>query len=604
LPLVTSALLSPDGQRVAAAGKRDEVSRLLVFATDGAKADPKIFSLGKYSILDMNWAGSDRLLLTITMPDAISLFGIPALRVVQIDVRTGVTSILDKKSNGLFGGEVLFVDPAGTWALVVSQDSILEYPSVKRVDLITGAVTLAERSRKDVWDWYADEAGVIRAGIAYDARRWTIWYRAAATDTLKPVRGKVATNDDESVVDSLRFLSDSRSGVIVTNSRTGRFGAYKYDFATGTVGEAIYENPAVDVSKVITNPLTGRVAGVSYEDDRRRTEWFDPDRRVLQARIDKALPATQNVILNTSADQNRVLIWASGAASSGTYFLLDRRARRFEAMLEPYSGLAEVPLATVAPVSFAARDGLKIPAYLTLPRGRPAKDLPLIVLPHGGPFARDSWDYDPYVQFLASRGYAVLQPQFRGSTGYGREFVERGYGEWGRKMQDDLDDGMEWLVKSGQVDPKRVCIMGASYGGYAALWGAIRNPERYRCAISLAGVTDLKAQLKYDRRAFSAPRYFRRWQEKVRGADAAGVDAVSPVMQAASLKVPVLIAQGEDDTNVPPSQARAMVAALEKAHIRPVSVFYKGEGHGFSKRADLTDFLKRVEAFLSAHNPA
>ena len=138
-------------------------------------------------------------------------------------------------------------------------------------------------------------------------------------------------------------------------------------------------------------------------------------------------------------------------------------------------------------------------------------------MPHGGPFARDDWEYDPLVQFLADRGYAVLQPQFRGSTGYGKAFVESGYGQWGRKMQDDLDDGVDWLVRSGKVDPKRVCIFGASYGGYAALWEVIRNPEKYRCAVSYAGVSDLSAQLRDNRKSFSATRYFRKWRTKVAG---------------------------------------------------------------------------------------
>lgn len=603
LPDVDSALLSPDGKRIVARGRQGEEARLLVVDVDAPAAKPHIFALGKWSVADMNWAGPDRLLVTVMTPAAIATFGLPTLRLVQVDVRTGAASVLDPKSRGLIGGNVLFTDPLGGWTLVASQDSIFDYPSVKRIDLITGAVTLAEKARPDVWDWYADGAGVVRAGIAYDARRWTVWYRATPGDKLKPVRGKLM-DADESVVDGLRFLSDTNSGVIVTNSRTGRFGAYRYDFTTGALGEAIYEHPDVDITKVISDPLTGHVSGVTFEDDRRRVVWFDPELKALQARIDKALPGTQNVIVNASSDRNRVLIWSYGASAPGMFYLLDRRAKRFEGLLEPYAGLSAVKLSPVAPVRYPARDGLSIPGYLTLPQGRPAKGLPLVVFAHGGPFARDSWEYDPFVQFLASRGYAVLQPEFRGSTGYGKAYVERGYGEWGRKMQDDLDDGVQWLVASGQVDPKRVCLMGGSYGGYAALWGAIRNPERYRCAISIAGVTDLPAQLKYDRKSFSATRYFRQWQTRVKGGEGVDLAAVSPLAQAALLKVPVLIAHGEKDDNVPPKQGHAMVAALEKRGARVESVFYKDEGHGFSKHEDLADFLKRADAFLKANNPA
>ena len=259
----------------------------------------------------------------------------------------------------------------------------------------------------------------------------------------------------------------------------------------------------------------------------------------------------------------------------------------------------------MAPVRYAARDGLPIPGYLTLPPGREAKGLPLVVMPHGGPHARDAWDFHPWVQFFANRGYAVLQPNFRGSTGYGKAFIERGYGQWGRAMQDDVDDGVDWLVKSGRVDPKRVCVVGASYGGYAALWGAIRNPERYRCAISVAGVTDLRGMLRHDRRSFSAPRYYREWEVKVRGTEKIDFDAVSPLAQAARLKIPVLIAHGDKDDNVPPDQGRRMVEALKRAgHPALESVFYPAEGHSFEQRGTKEDLFRRMEGFLAKHNPA
>ncbi len=222
----------------------------------------------------------------------------------------------------------------------------------------------------------------------------------------------------------------------------------------------------------------------------------------------------------------------------------------------------------------------------------------------GAHFVRDEWTYDPLVQFLANRGYAIFQPQFRGSTGFGKEFVERGYGQWGRRMQDDLDDGLDWLVSTGKVDPKRVCIVGASYGGYAALWGAIRNPERYRCAASIAGVTDLEAQLKANRKSFSATRYFKQWRTRVKGDVGFDLKSVSPLMQAARLKVPVLIAHGENDRTVPVAQGRLMVEALTASKADVTSIIYKNGGHDFSSSEDLADFLRRLESFLAKHNPA
>jgi dipeptidyl aminopeptidase/acylaminoacyl peptidase len=254
-------------------------------------------------------------------------------------------------------------------------------------------------------------------------------------------------------------------------------------------------------------------------------------------------------------------------------------------------------------VSYAARDGLQIPAYLTLPRGIEAKQLPLIVMPHGGPFLRDEWGYDTWVQFLANRGYVVLQPNFRGSTGYGRDFVVKGEGQWGRTMQDDLDDGVKWLVEQGKVDPKRVCIMGGSYGGYAALWAAARNPEIYRCAISFAGISDLAAMIKYDRRAFAATRYYTAWRERVQGDKSFDLNTVSPLYAIDRINIPLLIAHGSDDENVPLAQSKKLHEALLKAKKPHSYIVYEGEGHGFDKPENATAFLEQVDQFLRTNNP-
>jgi len=270
----------------------------------------------------------------------------------------------------------------------------------------------------------------------------------------------------------------------------------------------------------------------------------------------------------------------------------------------PHSRLSDHSFAPMRTVSYRSRDGLTIPAYLTLPRGRPEQGLALIVMPHGGPFARDSWGFETWVQFLASRGYAVLQPNFRGSTGYGRDYVERGFGQLGAGMIDDIEDGVAWLADQGVIDAARVCIMGASYGGYAALWGPIRSPQRYRCAISFAGVSDLRAIVRYDSRFFTATRYYRNWRRRIEGEQGADLAAISPLNHAARLRVPLLIAHGERDWNVPPSHSRNLLRALARAGIEVESVFYSDEAHGFSRPENSADFLRRVETFLARHNPS
>ena len=324
----------------------------------------------------------------------------------------------------------------------------------------------------------------------------------------------------------------------------------------------------------------------------------------LQQRIDQALPGKTNLVVNRSADGNRVLIFSAAADDPGTYYVFDQAAGRLEIFASPYARLQDAPFAPVRPISYRSRDGLTIRGYLTLPQGRPERGLPLVVLPHGGPFMRDSWTFNPEVQFLASRGYAVLQPNFRGSTGYGRDFVERGYGQLGAGMIDDMEDGVEWLASQGIVDPARVCNMGSSYGGYVAIWSAMRSPERYRCAISWAGPTDLLAMMRHDARMLYAQRYVRERRRQLRGDEEVSLRAVSPLRHAERLRVPLLIGHGEQDTRVPVDQSRRLVRALTRRNALVQSVFYAKSGHDFGSSADSADFLRRVEAFLAEHNPA
>ncbi|HEX7929883.1 MAG TPA: alpha/beta fold hydrolase [Sphingomicrobium sp.] len=601
LPVLRKPVLSPDGRRILARATTNGRGRLVFLDADRPEGKPQVIDIGNANIAALQWAGNQRLLMTVLSTDYIyGVIPVPILRLLAIDVATGQSRVVDRKSDGLYAGDVLYADPSGDWALVASQDDIYSYPSVKRVDLATGSATLVEKARKDVWDWYADDEGIVRAGIAYEGRRWTVWYRDKAGDPLQKTRGKFA-KDDDSAVDRVMF-GPNNNGWIVTNERTGRFGLYRYDFASGAIGEAIFENPEVDLDDVSYDPASGTIYGISYQDDRPRVKWIDPKWQALQQKLDKALPNATNTVVDKSDDEKRYLVWSGGASDPGRYFLLDTANWKMHPVVEPYL-MDSAQMAEVRPVHYQARDGLRIPAYLTMPKGREAKSLPLIILPHGGPFARDEWTFDPIVQFLANRGYAVLQPQFRGSTGYGKDFASKGYGEFGKKMQDDLDDGVDWLVKSGQVDPKRVCIMGMSYGGYAALWGAVRNPDRYRCAISWAGVSDLDAQMKYDRKSFSAVRYFREWRAQIAG-NAKNLGAVSPIRYADKVKIPVFIGHGENDARVPIKQSRSMADELTKSKADVTSVFYKNSSHDFDSGADFYDWLQRLDAFLGKHNPA
>lgn len=604
IPFFSEPLLSPDGRRLVARINGEGIEQLAVYDLGGPRdAEPKIIPTTG-SIRWYGWAGNDRILVGNTLL-SITLFTLPLqlTRLISYDLQAGRTSDI-KAGNGFLGDDVVFADPGGRYVLLSAQKDHDDSPSVWKVDLATGAAVEIQRKQANIWSWFVDDGGNVRGGISYDSGSWTVYRRDLKTGELRRAASGKLSGERESAIDSIGLLAGGDSGVVVTNARTGRFGVYRYDLGAQTIGEPIFEHPEVDVTKPQISSDGRTVEAVYYEDDLPRVAWLTPEFKALQAQIDRTFPGKVNRVLNLSRDRNVVLVWSGAAHDPGTYYVFDRKAKRMEAFASPYEGLSAGQLAPVKPVRYAARDGLQIRAYLTLPRAREPKALPLILLPHGGPFARDSYGFDPLVQFLASRGYAVFQPNFRGSTGFGRDFVERGYGQWGGKMQDDLDDGVAWLAGQGLIDPRRVCIAGMSYGGYAALWGAIRNPEIYRCAISLAGVSDVRAMLKYDARALVATRYSKAWRRQVEGEERRDLAAVSPLQQAARLNVPVLIAHGEKDSNVPADQSRQIVKALKARGARVQSAFYPNAGHNFTRSADSIDFMKRVEAFLEVHNPA
>ncbi|HYI48341.1 MAG TPA: S9 family peptidase [Allosphingosinicella sp.] len=605
LPFIRNPVLSPDGNRLAARLTAQGRNWIAVYDLGQSLTEqrPLMIEWGDYEVTWMRWAGNGRLLfgIQVTRPVPLLDMEIPVTRAGSIDLATGVTTPLIG-GNGILGDDVIFVDPAGQYVLLASQQSLTDYPSVDRIDLATGRAAMVQQSRPGVWNWFADAAGVVRAGVEYDVNRVRIHYRFAAGQALRRIEPRSAAGAN-TIVDAIHFTPGGDRGVIVTNEATGRFAAYRFDFASETRGETVYEHPRADVGSLVVS-RTGQLLGVGYEDDQRRTHWLDADLGRVQGIVDRNLPGNVNLILDRSDDASKVLIWSSAPDDPGTFFLYNRAERQLRGFATPYRQLNAHRFAQMRVVSYRSRDGLDIPAYLTLPPGRPERALPLIVMPHGGPFARDSWGFDPWVQFLASRGYAVLQPNFRGSTGYGRAHVESGYGQFGTGMIDDLEDGVRWLADQGMIDPARVCIMGASYGGYAALWAPIRHPTRYRCAISFAGISDVRTMLRYDSRISSATRYSREWRRRVEGEERTDLAAISPLRQVARLTLPLLIAHGERDRNVPPSQSRNLIRALARSGGNVESVFYPQAAHGFARAEDSVDFLRRVEAFLARHNPA
>jgi TonB family protein len=603
LPFITDPLLSPDGRRIAARVRSGDAEALAIYDLgEGDAMKPKLVALPP-GASGYRWAGNDRLLLSRANFMLFGLLPLPISRLSRYQISDG--SLIEiGQSRGMMADDVLYVDPEGRHILLAAQEGLTDSPSVSRVDLATGKSTIVQRETKDIWSWFADASGTVRGGVSYDSGgRWTVHVRDTGTGDLRRV-ARLRQKPGESTIDGVGLLAGSNKGVIVTNEPTGRFGVYNFDLATASIGAPIFEHPEADVKTMLLSADGARVDGVVFEDELPRVVWFDPEMKKVQQEIDRVLKGKINRIVNRSQNGQVLLLLSANADDPGMFYIFDRKARQMRRFAAPFDGLVDVALAEVKPVRYAARDGLSIPAYLTLPPGRDPKSLPLIVMPHGGPFARDSFSYHPWVQMLATRGYAVLQPNFRGSTGFGRAYVERGYGQWGFAMQDDLDDGVKWLASQGTIDPRRVCMMGASYGGYAAMWGAIRNPETYRCAVSMAGVMDIRQMLKHDGSVLMAPRYSKLWRQKVLGEEKRDLAAISPLQQARSLRAPVLIAHGERDRNVPADQSRKLVAAIRASGGSVQAAFYPLSGHDFARREDSLDFMRRAESFLELHNPA
>ena len=370
----------------------------------------------------------------------------------------------------------------------------------------------------------------------------------------------------------------------------------------GSGPQLLFQDPDHDVEGATTDRYDGRLLAVSIGGLEQRIHWLDADAEGRQASVAAALPGRRVNVSGYSRDGRYAVAFAQSRTNPGAYFLVDFQTNRAEIVGQEYPALAKSPLGPAKLVSYRTRDGYTVPAYLTLPPGIEAKNLPVVMLPHGGPEARDSISFDWWSQFVATRGYAVLQPQFRGSTGFGEEHRKAGYRQWGRRMQDDVSDGVKYLVDQGIADPTRVCIVGASYGGYAALAGATLTPDLYRCAVSVAGVADLTQMIEWvagnGGPQSPAVKY---WRQHIGDPGSAAVDAISPARHVEKVHAAVMLMHGKDDTIVPFEQSEIMAKVLQKQGKAYELVRLDGEDHWLSRSETRTRMLQELERFLGQH---
>ena len=367
----------------------------------------------------------------------------------------------------------------------------------------------------------------------------------------------------------------------------------------GSPARVLLEDAQYDVESVITDRFSGAPVGVWLGGPDELPRWLDKPAEARYESVARAFKGLSVVVYGRSADGKRVLARVDGPSKPAIYYLVDFTKGQADIVGEEYPALADVPLGDMRSISYKARDGTEIPAFLTIPPGAEAKNLPLVVLPHGGPEARDNFEFDWLAQFIATRGYAVLQPQFRGSAGFGDAFRLAGRRQWGLLMQDDLSDGVKAMVGQGIADGGRVCIVGASYGGYAALAGAAFTPELYKCAVSIAGVSDLPAMLgTVQERSGEESDSLAYWRESIGSPFDRNVIERSPARAAGQVRVPILLLHGVNDSVVPVEQSEQMARALDQARKKYKFVKLASEDHWMSRSDTRLQVLQEIEKFL------
>lgn len=469
---------------------------------------------------------------------------------------------------------------------------------VYRLNIVTGSLALIEENPGDIDGWMTDHDGKLRVAIRSDGVNTSLLYRDREEQPFKTL---ITTNFRESVA-PLFFTPDDKKLYVSSNLGRDKAAIYLFDPASATNEELVFEHPDVDVSTLFYSKKRKVVTGTGYVTDRFHYHFFDERREELQKDLESRLPGFEVAITSMNKDEDKVLLWAGHDRTRGEYYFYDMETKEFRKLAALSPWLPTERMGFMKPVTYQARDGLTIHGYLTLPAGMTeAKNLPVVINPHGGPWVRDSWGYDPEVQFLANRGMAVLQMNFRGSTGYGRSFWEAGFKQWGRAMQDDITDGVRWLIDQGIADPERIAIYGASYGGYAVLAGLAFTPDLYACGVDYVGVSNIFTLLE------TIPPYWELGRqmlyEKIGDPvkDEELLRSVSPVFHADRIQAPLFVAQGANDPRVKKAESDQIVEALRKRGVDVEYMVKDNEGHGFHNEENRFDFYRAMERFLARH---
>lgn len=541
-------------------------------------------------IAEYYWKGSDTLLY------AKDFKGDENFHVVAVDVRSGAVSDLTPYPEVRAGiADDLMDDPDNI--LIVHNRRDPQAFDVYRVNVRSGDETLVAENPGNVVAWHTDHHGRVRAATVSDGLETTLLYRETEDNDFRPI----ITTDFRTTVSPQLFTFDDRRLYALSNRNRDCLALVIIDPESPDDEQLVFEVVGVDLDGVAYSRLRHVLTAAVYQTDRVKYHFFDQAAAERHLRLSDALPGYEITLQASSRDEHKFIVAAYNDRTPGSRYIYDDYTSTLTLLVQVNPALPEKDMAEVRPIQYTARDGMVIHGYLTLPRGREPRNLPCVINPHGGPWTRDSWGFNPEAQFLANRGYCVLQMNFRGSTGYGRKFWEASFGQWGLAMQDDITDGVQWLIDQGIADRNRIGIYGGSYGGYAVLSGITRTPELYAAAVDFVGVSNLLTFLN------TIPPYWKPLLEKMYSMvghperDRERLVATSPALNAERIRTPLFIAQGANDPRVNKDESDQMVAALRSRGVEVEYMVKHNEGHGFHNDENKFEFYERMEAFLSQH---
>jgi dipeptidyl aminopeptidase/acylaminoacyl peptidase len=602
--------ISPDGTKFAVLSPVGDRRNIVVMDVDGLKNARAVTALKKQNVGGFFWANNNDIVFTMDSDgnEAFSLFA------VNSDGKSKIRELVGSSvgSSGIRTASVinqLVHDP--DHILVQFNGRRVKAPDLYKLPLKSRwnkkrkkntAMKIVAKNPGDVQGWIVDHDGDVRGAYSINGLKGKFHYKAKGEKDFRVLQ---EFNILDEGMSPLGFDYDNKLMYVTSNVGRDRAALFTFDPDKNELGDMIFEHDVVDVSGPITSRKQRKLLGVSYFDDYPQSVYFDEATKKQLKMLSDAFPGKRVNISSQSEDEMLQILYVNDDQDPGNYYMYDKASGKVNYLLSVNKSINPDDMSPMEPIKFTSRDGLTIRGYLTVPKSSNGKKLPLIINPHGGPFGvRDRWGYNPEHQFFASRGYATIQVNYRGSGGYGRNFEQAGYGgKWGAEMQNDLTDAVKYLIDEGIADPERVCIYGASYGGYATMAGLTFTPELYKCGINYVGVTDIGLLFT------SMPKYWEPQKEvmKVQIGDPADkelMNRMSPLAHVDKIKAPLMIVQGAKDPRVVKQHATDLRDALEDRGITLNDdewIMKKNEGHGFRKEENRIELYEKMEKFLAKH---